>query len=143
MNAQEEMAVTPNELFTEWLEALRSGEYKQGTCYLNNDGKYCCLGVLCDIASKHRVVEKGVSETQTIYFSKGDLSYAYDQSLPESLVYFLGFMDDSGYFGEDHELEVGYLNALSSLNDSGKYTFPQIADFIEENKNLIVTKVTI
>ena len=35
-----------------WLKALRSGEYKQGRESLRKDDKYCCLGVLCDIAPK-------------------------------------------------------------------------------------------
>lgn len=30
----------------QWVAALRSGKYKQGTGYLNRDGKFCCLGVL-------------------------------------------------------------------------------------------------
>lgn len=31
----------------QWIEALRSGKYKQGTCRLYNKdtNKYCCLGV--------------------------------------------------------------------------------------------------
>ena len=29
-----------------WLKALRSGEFEQGTEWLENDGKYCCLGVI-------------------------------------------------------------------------------------------------
>lgn len=33
-----------------WLEALRSGNYKQGQKVLRSqDNKFCCLGVLCDI----------------------------------------------------------------------------------------------
>jgi hypothetical protein len=32
-----------------WVDALRSGNYKQGKQYLKDDqGRYCCLGVLCD-----------------------------------------------------------------------------------------------
>ena len=30
-----------------WLEALRSGKYKQGRYTFRNGDKYCCLGVLC------------------------------------------------------------------------------------------------
>lgn len=33
-----------------WTEALRSGEYRQGKGTLKTkNGRYCCLGVLCDI----------------------------------------------------------------------------------------------
>ena len=32
-----------------WLDALRSGEYEQGTEHLYKDGKYCCLGVALEV----------------------------------------------------------------------------------------------
>jgi hypothetical protein len=44
------------DLKAKWVEALRSGDYKQGTQLLKNQGEdectYCCLGVLCVIAGK-------------------------------------------------------------------------------------------
>lgn len=34
-----------------WVTALRSGQYVQGVGELKTkDGKYCCLGVLCEVA---------------------------------------------------------------------------------------------
>ena len=36
-------------VFDEWLAALRSGEYEQGQSHPAWAGKYCCLGVLCDL----------------------------------------------------------------------------------------------
>lgn len=38
------------ELKTKWVAALRSGEYKQGRNRLKWAGRYCCLGVLCEVA---------------------------------------------------------------------------------------------
>ena len=35
-----------------WVNALRSGEYKQATGRLRKNDGYCCLGVLCDLHSK-------------------------------------------------------------------------------------------
>ena len=32
-----------------WVEALRSGKYKQGKISLQNANGFCCLGVACDI----------------------------------------------------------------------------------------------
>jgi hypothetical protein len=29
----------------QWLAALRSGQYQQGSTWLHDKGKYCCLGV--------------------------------------------------------------------------------------------------
>ena len=40
--------MTP-ELKTKWIEALRSGKYEQGKHYLKVNGKFCCLGVLCEV----------------------------------------------------------------------------------------------
>jgi hypothetical protein len=39
------------ELKVKWLEALRSGDFPQGQGALHDNGKYCCLGVLAQIAS--------------------------------------------------------------------------------------------
>jgi hypothetical protein len=44
----------PKELRSQWLEALRSGDYEQGSKVLRNKSytgkyEYCCLGVLCEI----------------------------------------------------------------------------------------------
>lgn len=36
-------------LKAKWVEALRSGKYEQGKYYLSDGGKFCCLGVLCDV----------------------------------------------------------------------------------------------
>lgn len=37
-----------------WCDALRSKKYKQGkNCLRNDTDQYCCLGVLCDLHSKH------------------------------------------------------------------------------------------
>ena len=41
------------ELKQKWLEALRSGRYKQGILQLrSSDDRYCCLGVLCDLVDR-------------------------------------------------------------------------------------------
>lgn len=41
------------ELKDAWIEALRGGEYRQGRYRLKaHDGRFCCLGVLCDIAGR-------------------------------------------------------------------------------------------
>lgn len=39
-----------------WLEALRSGDYKQttGMLYDKENDSHCCLGVLCDVSMVHQ-----------------------------------------------------------------------------------------
>lgn len=48
-----------------WVANLRSGEYKQGKGFLarkaarsNAHDRFCCLGVLCDMAVRARVIPK-------------------------------------------------------------------------------------
>lgn len=50
--------MTP-ELKQRWVDALRSGDYQQGQSYLANNGSYCCLGVLCEVAEFERVKKRG------------------------------------------------------------------------------------
>lgn len=45
----------------EWLEALKSGRYKQGETQLKSQDKHCCLGVLCDIHPRLSISESGES----------------------------------------------------------------------------------
>lgn len=37
-------------MIDQWVEALRSGKYKQGKGCLRYGDNYCCLGVLCEVA---------------------------------------------------------------------------------------------
>lgn len=124
-----------------WVEALRSGEYKQVKGALrgvNRDGDpvgYCCLGVACELASKEGVVER----RENAYGSPGDLFYGDSEStaLPHPVRRWLGIGIDG-----DLKEEVRYESApgiedhtqtLIGLNDSVGYTFEQIADVIEND----------
>lgn len=49
-------------LAMKWVEALRSGKYKQGARYLKKNGRYCCLGVLCEITGFQSLSDKGLSD---------------------------------------------------------------------------------
>lgn len=43
------------EIKKQWVDALRSGDYKQGKNCLRFENRFCCLGVLCDIYTKTNV----------------------------------------------------------------------------------------
>ena len=96
-----------------WVDALRSGDYKQGKRWLRDNDKFCCLGVLCELA-----VEMGVCGKD------------YDGSvslLPTSVSKWSGVKDFHG-----DKVHIGeYSGRLTLHNDLGK-TFEQIADAIEE-----------
>lgn len=102
-----------------WLEALRSGNYKQGRGVLRNkEDEFCCLGVLCDVAEP----------------DKWKLTQMGSWRCSEFCKFFPG-----EYLIDDAEMEVEFSRDLAKLNDSGLYNFNDIADHIEGKKVLTVS----
>jgi hypothetical protein len=97
-----------------WVEALRSGEYKQAQYGLKRQGGFCCLGVLCDLHdnTKWENDEDGYS-----FYQIGD--EIQSTWLPESL---------------EKELAIpsSELSNLVTMNDADNKTFAEIADYIEQ-----------
>jgi hypothetical protein len=114
-----------------WVEALRSGEFKQTTSHLTAevDGELhcCCLGVACEIIRRvegEHVLTREVSHEHVRYDEQGSV-------LPVVVQKWLGFATSVGEYGPK---QIGHSfrdYALSSDNDSRNYTFDQIADVIE------------
>ncbi len=101
------------ELKKKWVDALRSDKYSQTQGQLRNDKGYCCLGVLCDLLKE--------SEDDWIY--RNDAGYTFKGSYtcypPQEIIDMYSFSGVS-------------TGKLASLNDD-KYSFEDIANFIEEN----------
>lgn len=100
-----------------WLEALRSGKYKQGTGALRYGDAFCCLGVLCDVSKQGTWLPiDNVYDPDAYRFVTPDGSDARGVlSLP---------MKEWSSLG--HELS----HKLISMNDAG-HSFAEIADVIE------------
>lgn len=121
-----------------WLAALRSGEYKQGQESLHVKGedgepdKFCCLGVLCDLAVKDGLpclVRGEAYDGSPVVTYDGDLAL-----LPTRVMNWAGLDSinpaPKGY--EDPQRDSDrYRSTLASYNDMGM-TFPEIANLIEE-----------
>lgn len=92
-----------------WVEALRSGKYKQGKhCLKTDDGRYCCLGVLCEVSGQPY-------DSDWLGVPNDIVEWAdLDTWLPEVI---------DGSRGR---------TKLSHLNDASNFSFEQIADLIEE-----------
>ena len=119
------------EIKQRWVQALLSGNYKQGKGYLRQDvyegpndadqlvSRYCCLGVLCDIVKSEVNGEWETDETD-------DMPVPFiaemrsNDTLPPSPV--------EVYCGLDREQS----EELAIMNDRG-YNFNRIADYIEKN----------
>jgi hypothetical protein len=117
----------------QWTAALRSGEYEQGTGALNKDGKYCCLGVLCDLFDRANPGELEVTER-----SSGAIAYNGDSSLPSATVLnWAGLTDEYGSVMMSEQDRDGYSIEihLTELNDGTSsmrsLTFNEIADVID------------
>jgi hypothetical protein len=113
-----------------WIDALRSGEYKQGAAYLRKkDDTYCCLGVLCDLAVKDGVAVEWSGEwTGVAYVARDNASGRRPTTaLPPVVSEWAGLTK----WGDD-ALEPREALDLTGLNDNGM-PFGEIADVIERN----------
>jgi hypothetical protein len=128
------------EIKERWLEALRSGEYKQGRKLLSSvaeDGtvSYCCLGVLCELAHQSDLVTKVATAAQdgAVQYRGAGLGSDGPQGstayLPYDVMKWAGLPDSEGYIPQSPQ-EDHLPTSLASMNDTG-FTFAEIADVIE------------
>lgn len=109
----------PKDFAEKWIAALRSGEYGQGKGTLGNavDG-YCCLGVAgrvigcTDDMLKGAVFEENLGIPSKIY-----------STIPDIL---------KGA-GRDHD----FVDNVVTQNDHDNKSFPEIADWIEQNVEFV------
>lgn len=96
-----------------WVEALRSGRYRQTTRHLKDETGHCCLGVLCE------VIEYPWEDMKRV---GGD---AYD------------FNSDQTDPCPITSLALVDLFALAGMNDGAngqnRHSFAEIADYIEKS----------
>lgn len=100
-----------------WINALRSGDFKQGFAgkLKDDNGGYCCLGVLCEIFPEMNLAGDSLSElengTEIGLSSIGELPSINGHDYP-SLA----------------ELNDG---TISQYSLDGRYSFDEIADIIQ------------
>lgn len=117
----------------QWVDALRSGEYKQGAGLLRRDPsklspepRYCCLGVLCDLAVQAGIVQAKTRNGTTYY---GDDRGKSATQLPPTVQAWAGLRTPTG---------EGLPNGLDlvRVNDAGSMSFNRIAELIESTPSL-------
>lgn len=102
---------TREEVLRLWVDALRSGKYRQTEGTLRDEKGYCCLGVLCDLARKD-----GGPNWHRNY---GEWHCMEESGLlPAQIAAFMG-------------LNKKQQDLIALKNDKGE-SFKQIADYIEE-----------
>ncbi len=111
-----------------WIQALRSGEFKQGRGYLERGNRYCALGVLSVLA---------LVEGQCTYAPENNLG-KYDNkkySLSFNTMAWAGIAQENDYFLEPGAGLVkfhlqGRLTSIQKLNDDG-LSFAEISKIID------------
>lgn len=117
----EERILMDSELKAKWVEALRSGKYKQGKDKLRTiDDRFCCLGTLCDVIDSSKWVKElnclGIE--YWVYRIGEDPSEFNSSLLP---------------FKMENELGLeSHVGRLVADNDAG-VSFEHIAKYIEKN----------
>jgi hypothetical protein len=125
-----------SEVKKRWVDALRSGKYRQGTGYLINSSnatgqcKHCCLGVLCDLyLQEHDATlswnSEAISDTEVLNVAS---LYGTEFLLPYQVQQWAGLHESSPC--------VEYLDStemLSELNDYHGLDFDYLADLIEDS----------
>ena len=122
-----------------WIAALRSEHYYQGQDGLQTDDGYCCLGVACDL---YRIETgngewispewSGMLPVNKFFTFESNNGLKRDSfTLSTEVQDWLGMRTGDGAIGYGTDSN-GTVQTLTALNDSGDYSFEQIADIIEE-----------
>ncbi len=128
------------EIKEKWIKALRSKEYKQGIGNLktsvDNCTEYCCLGVLCDIAVKEKLIEweeaiaqRDMGDVKVYKPNTSDGSFYH---LPKYISDWSGLPIGNLVTIKDEKDGVAERLTFIHLNDGKRYSFDKIADIIEE-----------
>lgn len=112
-----------------WVEALRSGKYKQGRGQLATmlsspaERAYCCLGVLCELAVDDGVIQRTEPDCGCCTATR----YDGETGLPTAAVREWAGVDDWVVRVDDGQKE-----GLAHINDEYQEDFATIAGLIEK-----------
>ncbi len=116
-----------------WVEALRSGEFKQTKKVLSKEGEHCCLGVAC-VLYQDEVGDLDVEEKE--FFTTYD---ACATTLPDKVQTWLGLANNEGLWRQPAIFKNQ--TSLTTMNDAGA-SFEAIADTIEAKPELFASNLT-
>lgn len=114
------------EVKDKWIFALRSGKYEQGRNALFCEGKYCCMGVLCDLFAKEKNIEWENGE----FFSQDNHKAILKETaiIPDEVQLWAGIKSKNPSI----TIEGQKTTSLGYLNDYLEYSFEDIAHLIEK-----------
>ena len=91
-----------------WVDALKSGNYKQGISYLNKKNKFCCLGVLCDVVKKiyPEKVQVYGNEFSVVFYSTDGGKNKVDSILPKWIKNWMELNDAGGSYTSPYKINL-------------------------------------
>jgi len=119
-------------LIIKWTDALRSGKYKQAREELRSpDGRFCCLGVLCDI-----VKPDGWHGDRGRFHDLGSCNQlspkaCADLGLPTDIMRGLYHANDGESVDADRSPTRDFVKRDMEMGDPVPMTFEEIADVID------------
>jgi hypothetical protein len=122
------------EIKAAWVAWLRDPKNRQGREVLRTaDGKFCCLGGLCELAVQAGVVDRldGHHIIASRYISTADRNDVSSTTLPQAVVAWAGVADCNPSIAFN-DGELSGTEVLSYVNDNLHFSFETIADLIEE-----------
>lgn len=112
------------EIKAKWIQALRSGKYKQAIGSLRKPDGFCCLGVLCDLHSK---------ETGNPWEDDGRCYDGDRHLLSAAVLQWAGLKKQSNVNGHPQILGDGIAHFNDGTRNKPQLAFPAIADLIEQH----------
>lgn len=130
------MGILKKKVKKQWVKALRSGKYTQGTGVLRRhldygSVRYCCLGVAAELFAK-----KAGCTVEQVWSARDTCFDQCDSYLPESLQRYMfkkSAVDQTNNLANPSVPYLGGRSGLAHLNDYQNLSFNQIADLIEEH----------
>lgn len=115
-----------------WIDALRSGRFKQTRGQLEDVNGCCCLGVACRVAIENGVTieVRSLSKEISEIYDRSEGSIMFDGhvlDLPKEVQLWLGLKDNQGCYNDGN-------NSLADDNDE-RMSFKEIAQKIEAHSD--------
>jgi hypothetical protein len=117
-----------------WIQALRSGEYRQGRHLLREGTAHCCLGVACDLAVADGFASWEASLYPGEFWAIDSRGLHTKGNLPPGVMSWYDMPSNQGFVVDVQASTcVGQCSSLSlaGLNDVGNATFEDIALILE------------
>lgn len=108
-----------------WIPALESGRFPKGKGSLNRDGKFCCLGVACELLVEDGLLEKSNSPYDLISYQSPNTRSWDSVVLPTAVASFIGI---TPWGSLSKMTEDGNYITLTQVNDASDTFEPVIAE---------------